>query len=107
MQMWANVISLSCYMPLAWLLIGRGIQGIALSMSANYVIRWASLQGLIYWSRYNDQLIPFSKKSGRKNLGPQLRLGLKSVSMGIWQYWSYQMYTVMVIIMMPTEMIAA
>ena len=52
MQMWANVIALVCYMPLAWLMIGGGIEGIALSMSVNYVMRWATLQGMIYWSRY-------------------------------------------------------
>jgi Na+-driven multidrug efflux pump len=107
MQMWANVIALGCYMPIAWLMIGRGIEGIAVSMSVNYVMRWATLQGMIHWSRFKDQLIPLSKKSCRKNLWPQLRLGLKSVSMGIWQYWSYQMFTVIVIIMMPTEIIAA
>lgn len=43
MQMWANVITLVGYMPISWLLTGRGIEGIALSMSVNYVMRWATL----------------------------------------------------------------
>lgn len=68
MQMCANLISLGFYLPIAFLMIGKGIQGIAWSMSFNYIVRWATLQVLIYRSKYKENLVSLWRPSSRKSL---------------------------------------
>jgi Na+-driven multidrug efflux pump len=107
----ANIISLVIHLFLAFFLVYYlelpGINGIAIAMSVNYFMRFASLQFLIARSRYREDLISILNESCRKHLLQQLKLGLKSLCMGIWQYWSYQMYSVIAIIFMSTDAIAA
>ncbi len=107
--MYSNIISLVIHAFVAIFLVRNDfeIEGIAISMCLNYIVRFVSLQILILYSPYQQNLISLLDQTSRKNLYKQLKLGLTSVFMGIWQYWSYQMYSVIAMLFMPSNVIAA
>ncbi|TNV80766.1 hypothetical protein FGO68_gene5312 [Halteria grandinella] len=110
MQMLANLVSLFSHTFLIYILVinrGMGIEGVALATSINYFLRFIILQVFIYFSRFNEHLIGMCRRRSRKHLLAQMRLGLKSVVMGIWQHWSYQMYSVIAIGLTHADVIAA
>jgi MATE family multidrug resistance protein len=110
MQMYSNIVTLFTHLVISYILVvhlKKGIVGIALAMSINYFLRFAVLQVFIYYSHYQKDLISIFRKRSRRNLLYQLKLGLKSVFMGIWQHWSYQMYSVIAMLFMNANVIAA
>jgi multidrug resistance protein, MATE family len=107
--MFSNIISLIIHTFVAISLVDKNfeIEGIAIAMCINYIVRFISLQLLIVYSPYQKNLISLLDRTSWKNLKNQLRLGLISVFMGIWQYWSYQMYSVIAMLFMAANVIAA
>lgn len=104
--MYANMITLVSHVLVAYILVQRlemRLKGVAVAMAINYVMRFGVLQVLISRSPFSEHLLPFRLD----NLLPQLRLGVKSVGMGIWQHWSYQMYSVIAMLFMSSNVIAA
>ncbi len=70
LQMYSNLISMTIHIFVAITLVREnfGIEGIAISMCINYIVRFVSLQIIIVYSPYYENLISLWDPTSRRHL---------------------------------------
>lgn len=72
---------------------GMGLRGIAISTSIHFSIRFIIIYTITQFSRFKKTLIPLTDPDNFVNWKPQAILSLSSITMNIWAYWAFDVFT--------------
>eukprot|EP00347_Sterkiella_histriomuscorum_P000062 403377332 len=108
-QMYTNFLTIVLHIPITYLLAvyyGYGLNGVGWATSIHYLLRFLIIFTFTKLSQFNKHMVSLRDPDCYRNLMPQFKMSLYAMTMIIWTWWAFDMFTFMSSFMTTSVMAA-